>query len=389
MTSSSPQRVPIGQLLMARKAISQLELNAGLAHQNRWGGKLGTILNKLGFIKESTLNQVLSEIFQMPVVSLAQTEVEMDALELVPAAFARDHSVLPLKLERAPRKVLHLAVSRPEDTASVDELKFLSGIPQVRTYLAGETELQGAISKCYSAAPVPGKKIRLGGVELDTAHHPSKEMVIERFSKEELIRAIDTRDQGVAGTLEEMGILDILQILGAGGKTVAIHLSGPLGNARIFLTDGHIVHAETDHVQGPQAAYELVNWIAGTFTLKPHPPEVQRTIFESNDALILEGLRRADEREADDGGISRLHFYEPPTTNVVVPPAPNPAPEVAHGPSHPPAAGATAAVPPPASAPADPEMLSVDKQIRLLLRILVRKGLLTETEARAILYGKV
>lgn len=378
MTSSSPQRAQIGQMLMARKAISQLELNAGLAHQHRWGGKLGTILNKLGFIKEATLNQVLSEIFQMPVIHLAQTEVEMDALELVPAAFARDHVMLPLKLERAPRRVLHVAVARPEDTPAVDELKFLSGIPQVRTYLAGETELQGAISKCYSAAPVPGKKIRLGGVELDSKLHSSQEMVIERFSKEELIRAIDTREQGVSGTLEEMGILDILQVLGAGDKTIAIHLSGPLGNGRIYLADGKIVHAETDHVQGPRAIYELVNWIAGTFTLRPHPPEVPRTIFESNDALILEGLRQADEREADDGGVSRLHIYEPPTTNVVgqAPDAPSP--------REPQPAAAR-----PAAAASDPEMLPVDKQVRLLLRILVRKGLLTETEARAILYGKV
>ena len=389
MTSSSPQRVPIGQMLMAKKAISQLELNAGLAHQHRWGGKLGTILNKLGFIKEATLNQVLSEIFQMPVINLAQTEVEMDALELVPAAFARDHVVLPLKLDRTPRKVLHVAVARPEDTASVDELKFLSGIPQVRAYLAGETELQGAISKCYSAAAVPGKKIRLGGVEIDTRLHPTKEMVIERFSKEELIRAIDTRDQGVSGTLEEMGILDILQILGAGGKTIAIHLSGPLGNGRIFLTDGQIVHADTDHVQGPRAVYELVNWIAGTFTLRPPPPEVQRTIFESNDALILEGLRQADERDADDEGMSRLHFYEPPTTNVVAQPAGAATQEGAASPSPQVRGAATPTAAATTSAGADPELLPVDKQVRLLLRILVRKGLLTETEARAILYGKV
>jgi hypothetical protein len=217
-------------------------------------------------------------------------------------------------------------------------------------------------------------------------------MVIERFNKEELIRAIDTRDQGVSGSLAEMGILDILQILGAGGKTIAIHLNGPLGTGRIYLDNGHIIHADTDHIQGAPAVYEMVNWIAGTFTLRPQPPEVERTIFESNDGLILEGLRRADERDADDdGGITRLHFYEPPPTTTVVGAPAKPVPEPSAIPTTAPATATATATAPATATPASdaPELLSTDKQVRLLLRILVRKGLLTETEARAILYGKV
>src|SRR5436190_12256714 len=100
MTVNTAARPPIGQMLLAKKAISQIELNAALNHQNRWGGKLGTILNKLGYIKEGTLIQVLSEIFQIPVVNLGQTGVETDALELVPVSFAREKEVLPLKLEK-------------------------------------------------------------------------------------------------------------------------------------------------------------------------------------------------------------------------------------------------------------------------------------------------
>ena len=371
MTTPITQRVPIGQMLMARKAITQLELNAALNHQGRWGGKLGTILSKLGYIKESTLNQALSEIFQIPVLNLAQTEVEMDALELVPAAFARDHAVLAIKLEKSPRKTLHVAVCRPENTASLDELKFLTGINHVKPYLASETEIMGAIGKCYAGTAVPGKSIRLGGVEIDSSYRAGNEMVIERFNKEELIRAIDTREQGVAGNLGDMGIVEMLQILGAGGKSVAIHLNGPLGTGRIYLDNGHIVHADTDYIQGPRAAFELVTWHEGTFTLKPNPPGLERTIFENNDALILEGLRLADERAAEEASEPRIHFYEPPPTTTVVTPPARSAPETKS-----------------ATEPAE-ALLPTDKQVRLLLRILVRKGLLTETEARAILHGKV
>ncbi|MFN7952787.1 MAG: DUF4388 domain-containing protein [bacterium] len=371
MTTPTAQRVPIGQMLMAKKAISQLELNAALNHQNRWGGKLGTILNKLGYIKETTLNQVLSEIFQIPVLQLAQTEVEMEALELVPAAFAREHGLLAIKLEKSPRKTLHVAVSQPENTASLDELKFVTGISHVKAYLAGEVEIMGAIGKCYSGSAVPGKSIRLGGVEIDSSYRAGNEMVIERFNKEELIRAIDTREQGVAGSLVDMGVVEMLQILGAGGKTITIHLNGSLGTGRIYLDNGHIVHADTDYIQGPRAALELVTWQEGTFTLRPNPPDLERTIFDNNDALILEGLRLADERAAEEASEARIPFYEPPPTTTVVTPAPKPAPEPKH-----------------ASEPED-ALLPTDKQVRLLLRILVRKGLLTETEARAILHGKV
>ncbi len=375
MTATPAARAPIGQMLLSKKAISQVELNAALNHQNRWGGKLGTILNKLGYIKESTLVQVLSEIFQIPVVNLTQTEVEVDALEVVPGTFAREHEVLPLKLEKQPRKVLHVAITRPENAKAVDELKFITGISNIRIYLVGETEIMSAINKCYSGATGPGRTIRLGGVELDASTHAPREMVIERFNKDELIRAIDTQEQGVAGNLSDMGIVDMIQILGAGGKTVAIHLNGPHGTGRIYLETGHIIHADTDYIQGPRAVHEMVTWTEGTFTLRPHPPTVERTIFDSNDGLILEALRLSDERDAEVGEEGKIRFYEPPTTTAIARPveaAAAPAPEAA-----------------PAAAAATPELLATDKQVRLLLRILIRKGLLTETEARAILYGKV
>lgn len=383
MSSSNPQRAQIGQLLMAKNAITQVELNSALNHQNRWGGKLGEILKQLGFIKESVLVQVLSEIFQIPFVNLGQLDIELDALELVTGGFARDHLLLPIKLERVPRRTLHVAVARPEYGSAVDELKFLTGISNVKAYLAGETELHAAINKCYSGNLGPGRTIRTGAIEVDIGSPASQEMVIERFNKEELIRAVDTKEQGVAGRLSDMGIVDMLQILGAGGKTLAIHLTCPLGTGRIYLNTGHIIHADTDYVQGAQALYEMVTWHEGTFTIQPNPPEVEQTIYEHNDALILEGLRIMDERQAqnEQASDSRIQFYEPPTTSTVgTPPAGVPARATSQGAATP--ASSTAA-----GAPG--ELLAVDKQVRLLLRILIRKGLLTETEARAILYGKV
>lgn len=100
---------------------------------------------------------------------------------------------------------------------------------------------------------------------------------------------------GVKGRLKDMGLVDIIQIFNAERKTVAIHLGSEMGYGRVYMLNGNIVHAVHREFTGPEAFYMLLAWKDGEFEVEPDATVPERSINESPEGLILEGLRRLDE----------------------------------------------------------------------------------------------
>jgi len=114
---------------------------------------------------------------------------------------------------------------------------------------------------------------------------------------------------GVSGSLSEMSLPDIIQILGAGRKTGLVTLTDNGRQAQIFLEEGRIVNAKLEDLKGEEAFYKILYWNQGTFTIDPAAEISERLISLSNDSLMLEGFRRMDEAsrgegEGDKGDIS-------------------------------------------------------------------------------------
>ena len=106
---------------------------------------------------------------------------------------------------------------------------------------------------------------------------------------------------GVTGSLSEMSLPDIIQILGAGRKTAKITLENNGKTAYIYLEDGRVVNAEIDDLKGEEAFYKILWWNEGTFTIDPNVEITERLINMSNDSLMLEGFRRMDEELKERG----------------------------------------------------------------------------------------
>ena len=106
---------------------------------------------------------------------------------------------------------------------------------------------------------------------------------------------------GVTGSLSEMSLPDIVQILGAGRKTARVTLENNGKTAYIYLEDGRVVNAEIDDLKGEEAFYKILWWNEGTFTIDPNVEITERLINMSNDSLMLEGFRRMDEELKEKG----------------------------------------------------------------------------------------
>ncbi|MBS2017248.1 MAG: DUF4388 domain-containing protein [Deltaproteobacteria bacterium] len=101
--------------------------------------------------------------------------------------------------------------------------------------------------------------------------------------------------KGVSGSLREMGLPDIVQVLFHGRKTgkLAVKSAGKAGE--IHFLEGAIANALFEKLTGANAFYAMLKFVDGEFALDPSFTPPSRLINESSEALLLEGMRRMDE----------------------------------------------------------------------------------------------
>jgi len=157
-------RMKIGELLVSHGRLDELQLQSALAHQSRWGGRLGRAVVHLGFLDEATVLETIAEQLGVPFVTLGDRRVEPQVLALVPSKLILARRVLPLaKLSESRRGPLVVALADPGDLAVLDEVSFVTGL-DVRPTLATEADLDQAISRLLG--PGPGAARRLAPLEL-------------------------------------------------------------------------------------------------------------------------------------------------------------------------------------------------------------------------------
>jgi CheY-like chemotaxis protein len=101
--------------------------------------------------------------------------------------------------------------------------------------------------------------------------------------------------RGVSGSLQEMGLPDIVQVLWHGRKTGSLKIHAPEGAGEIHFVEGQVYNALFGRKRGADAFYAMVALQAGEFAVDPSFVATQRVIEESPEGLLLEGMRRLDE----------------------------------------------------------------------------------------------
>ena len=112
------------------------------------------------------------------------------------------------------------------------------------------------------------------------------------------------------GSLSELPLPDIIQLVSVSGKTGRFTLTGEDRSGRIYLRNGQIVHAsvaprseptggsdldESRETTGEDAIYELATWSNGDFVFEPDEASPAETIDKPNTNLLMEAARRMDE----------------------------------------------------------------------------------------------
>jgi response regulator RpfG family c-di-GMP phosphodiesterase len=111
-------------------------------------------------------------------------------------------------------------------------------------------------------------------------------------------RAARAAPRGVSGSLAEMSLPDMVQILWHGRKTCALKIQARGKSGEIHFGEGQVVDAIYGTLRGENAFYKLLTLHEGDFRLDPTFVPSVRSISSSPEALLLEGMRRLDEDTA-------------------------------------------------------------------------------------------
>jgi len=131
---------------------------------------------------------------------------------------------------------------------------------------------------------------------LDFVNKPANADVLVAKLKSMLDQRASARNaRGVSGSLREMGLPDMVQVLFHGRKSGALRIRSPEGNGEIHFVDGNVVNAAWGALGGVDAFYAMLALADGEFALDPSFKAPTRVIHESSEALLLEGMRRLDE----------------------------------------------------------------------------------------------
>nr|MBN2276582.1 DUF4388 domain-containing protein [candidate division Zixibacteria bacterium] len=106
------------------------------------------------------------------------------------------------------------------------------------------------------------------------------------------------RDIGTHGSLHDMNVIDLLQMMGHTNKTTRINITGHGQQLTIFIDNGRLIYAECDDKSGAEAVYMCIPWTNGVWSIDPIKPD--QLPPANNDlpieTILLEGCRLLDER---------------------------------------------------------------------------------------------
>lgn len=178
-------RKRIGDLLVDQGYISPQQLANGLAQQKTMGLPLGKCLVKLGYIEESKLLDVLAAQLDLQHINLENFKFNPAITRLVSEEMARSYKTIPLYENQG---VLTVAMVDPTNLRSLDHIKFKTG-KDVEPVIATESEILGAIERAYAGGKDSLSDL-IGGNE-------DKDLVLEDAGKkkeeDELIGDEETR----------------------------------------------------------------------------------------------------------------------------------------------------------------------------------------------------
>jgi type IV pilus assembly protein PilB len=260
------ERKPLGQLLLAKGALKQEQLDRALEEQRRSGHQklLGEILVELRLCSEEVIVESLAQAYGVPFARVSPKIADPKVIASLPKEFLEQHQVLPLFLVEGQ---LTVAVPEPANVFLIEEIERLSGY-RVQVVAATAKDIKATL-QTY----LPHDKV---------------------FVIDDIIEEVKPEDFNVVQATQK--IEDIANLEQAAGDSPVIKLV----NYIIYnaVKDG----ASDIHIEPGDNLLRIRYRIDGRLTEKLRPPHQMQAAVASR-VKIMAGLDISERRLPQDGGI--------------------------------------------------------------------------------------
>jgi len=192
--------VRLGELLLREKRVTPTQLQEALTYQRANGGRLGTTLVKLGFLKDEDVTEILSRQYGVPAIDLRDFELDAALVRLIPGETAAKYNVIPVTRTG---NTLTLAMTDPTNVFAMDDIKFRTGL-HVEPVVASDTAIRDAITKYFGNAgsqqggQAAGKSMEMVNRALEDLNLDAQDEIQVVDSAEEIDAASLERQSGEA-----------------------------------------------------------------------------------------------------------------------------------------------------------------------------------------------
>ena len=137
----------LGELLVGRKAITRGQVIEALLQQHASGKRIGELLVELGALDERSLAEAIAQKHGIPLIDLRSQAPDPEAVALLPEAFARACTAIPVRRDG---DSVEVAVTDPSEYIYETVKEAIGGTP-VTLVMAPGAEIRRAIENSYRA----------------------------------------------------------------------------------------------------------------------------------------------------------------------------------------------------------------------------------------------
>jgi hypothetical protein len=164
----------LGDMLKEAGLIDDFQLQSALSQQRNWGGKLGSILIDLGFVKEEDIARIVADKLKIARTDLFNPPIPDAVTKLIKPDVAKKYHIIPVQKNKGG---IVLAMTDPLDIEAMDAVRFITSM-NVTPSLAMESEMKDAISKYYDGAAIERESATQAAFKHVHATSPGKMEII-------------------------------------------------------------------------------------------------------------------------------------------------------------------------------------------------------------------
>ncbi len=141
------KNLKLGDIMVNSGSLGQEQLEEAIHLQKSQKTKrLGEILVELGYTTEDEILKVIEQQLNIPIVDLADFNVDIKATALIPEVIARKYDLIPIAIVD---NELLVAMSDPLNIFAIDDIKLITGM-RVKIGIAAKSVIGRTINKYYT-----------------------------------------------------------------------------------------------------------------------------------------------------------------------------------------------------------------------------------------------